>query len=159
MSVSEFLRRSELFYGLTPEQIDQVVALGREISYNAEDVIIREGDPSDDVYIIVDGRVEVDVAQGMIPDVPGPPQLSSLVRLGQGQVFGEMALVDQGARSATVRCVEDGTTLYVIPRQDFWSLCNSDYYIGFIVMRNVAADLSFKLRHRNLQTRLEGGVA
>ena len=158
MSVSEFLKRSELFYGLAPDQIEQVVALGRAASYDAEDVIISEGDPSDDVYIIIDGMVEVDVAQGTIPDVPGPPQLSSLVRLGQGQVFGEMALVDQGARSATVRCVTDGTTLYVIPRQDFWALCNSDHYIGFIVMRNIAADLSFKLRHRNLQTRLEGGA-
>jgi CRP-like cAMP-binding protein len=158
MSVSEFLKRSELFYGLTPDQIEQVVALGRAASYNAGDIIIGEGDPSDDVYIIIDGMVEVDVAQGLIPDVPGPPQLSSLVRLGQGQVFGEMALVDQGARSATVRCVANSATLYVIPRQDFWALCNSDHSIGFIVMRNIAADLSFKLRHRNLQTRLEGGA-
>jgi len=72
-------------------------------------------------------------------------------------VFGEMALVDRGARSATVRCVEDGTVLYVIPRKDFWALCDNDHHIGFIVMRNIAFDLSFKLRHRNLQVGLAGG--
>ena len=161
MSVTELLRRIELFAGLTPEQVGQIAALGREAVYNAGDVIIHEGDPSDDLYIIRNGMVEVAVASGAIPDVPGEPQLSPLVSLGQGQVFGEMALVDQGARSATVRCVEDGTALYVIPRRDFWVLCEGDHHIGFIVMRNVAADLSFKLRHRNLQIRLEGagGVA
>lgn len=156
MSVAELLRRIELFAGLTSEQIERIAALGREVIYNAGDVIIHEGDPSNELYIICSGMVEVGVASGMIPDIPGEPRLSSLVHLGQGQMFGEMALVDQGARSATVRCIEDGTTLYVIPHQDFWALCEGDHHIGFIVMRNIAADLSFKLRHRNLQVRLEG---
>jgi CRP/FNR family cyclic AMP-dependent transcriptional regulator len=159
MSVIKYLQQSELFSGLTPEQVEQIAALGQEIVYHAGDVIIREGDPSDEMYIICGGTVEVDVSRGTIPDVPGPPQVTSLVRLGQGQVFGEMALVDRGARSATVRCVQDDTALYVVPCQAFWALCDSDRDIGYIVMRNIAADLSFKLRHRNLQVRLTGGEA
>ena len=106
MSVTEYLQQSELFSGLTPEQVEQITALGQEFVYNADDVIIREGDPSDEIYIICSGMVEVDVSRGAIPDVPGPPQMTSLVRLGQGQVFGEMALVDRGVRSATVRCAQ-----------------------------------------------------
>ncbi|MFQ6102416.1 MAG: Crp/Fnr family transcriptional regulator [Anaerolineae bacterium] len=157
MSVTGLLQRSELFAELTPEQIERIIALGQEVTYNTGDVIICEGEPSDEVYVICDGMVEVDVSKGAVPDVPGPPQLSSIVRLGQGQVFGEMALVDRGARSATVRCVEDSTTLYVIPREDFWALCDGDHHIGYVVMRNIAADLSFKLRHRNLQMGLAGG--
>jgi len=47
--------------------------------------------------------------------------------------------------------------LYAIPHKDFWDLCTNDCQIGFIVMRNIAVDLSFKLRHRNLQMRLAGG--
>ena len=159
MSIINLLQRSELFAGLKPEQIEQIAALGHEVVYNnAGDVIIGEGDPSDEIYIICSGMVEVEVSKGTIPDVPGPPHLSSLVRLGQGQLFGEMALVDRGARSATVRCVEDGTVLYVIPRQDFWALCDGNHHIGYVVMRNIAFDLSFKLRHRNLQARLAGGT-
>ncbi len=157
MSVIALLQRCELFAGLTPEQVEQIAALGREVVYNAGDVIIHENDPSDDVYVIRSGLVEVLLSRGAIPDVPGPPQLSSIVRLGEGQLFGEVALVDHGARSATVRCVEDGTVLHVIPRQAFWELCDGDHHIGYIVMRNIAADLSFKLRHRNLQVRLTGG--
>jgi CRP/FNR family cyclic AMP-dependent transcriptional regulator len=158
MSVIELLQRSELFSGLKPGQIEQVAALGREVVCNAGDVVIREGEPSDEMYVIRSGMVEVLVSRGMIPDVPGPPRLTPLVRLGQGQFFGEVALVDRGARSATVRCVEDGTVLYLIPREDFWALCDGDHHIGYIVMRNVAADLSFKLRHRNLQAKLTGGA-
>ena len=157
MSVSELLQHSELFLGLVPEQVERVAALGREATYNAGDVIISEGAPTHELYIIEGGMVEVEVTKGAVQDVPGAPQLSSLVRLGQGQVFGEMALVDRGARSATVRCARDGTVLFVIPHQDFWALCEGDHHIGFIVMRNIATDLSFKLRHRNLQERLAGG--
>ena len=157
MSVSELLQHSELFLDLTPEQVEQIAALGREEVYNAGDIIISEGAPSHEIYLICKGMVEVEVAKGAVQDVPGAPQLSSIVRLGQGQVFGEMALVDSGARSATVRCAADDTMLYIIPHQDFWALCESDHHIGFIVMRNIAADLSFKLRHRNLQERLAGG--
>jgi len=156
MSVTELLQRTELFSGLTPEQIEQIAALGQEIVHNTGDVIIREGDPSTDIYIIGEGMVEVEVSRDTIHDVPGPPQLSSLVRLGQGQMFGEMALMDRGARSATIRCAQDKTMLYVITHQAFWELCDSDHDIGYVVMRNIAFDLSFKLRHRNLQVRLAG---
>jgi CRP-like cAMP-binding protein len=157
MSVSELLQHSELFLGLAPEQVERVAALGREATYNTGDIIISEGAPTHELYIIQGGMVEVEVVKGAVQDVPGAPQLSSLVRLGQGQVFGEMALVDRGARSATVRCARDGTVLFVIPHEDFWALCEGDHHIGFIVMRNIATDLSFKLRHRNLQERLAGG--
>ena len=61
-----------------------------------------------------------------------------------------MSLIDMGPRSATVRCTSDGSQLYVIRRDDFVALCEEDSDIGYKVMRNLAAELSFKLRHRNL---------
>jgi CRP/FNR family cyclic AMP-dependent transcriptional regulator len=157
MSVSDLLRRSELFYALTPEQIEQIITLGQEKVYNTRDIIIEEGDPSDEIYVVCKGMVEVEVYQGVVPDVPGRLQVNPIVRLGRGQVFGEMGLIDQGARSATVRCADDGTTLFVIPRQALVDLCDGNHDIGYLVMRNIAADLSFKLRHRNLQIGLAGG--
>ena len=157
MAITELLRLSELFAELAPEQVEKVAALGREEVYTAGDIIIHEGAPPDAIYVICNGMVEVEVSKVAIPDVPGSPRLNSIVRLGQGQMFGEMGLVDRGARSATVRCVEDGTTLHAIAHEAFRDLCDSDHYIGYIVMRNIASDLSFKLRHRNLQMELGGG--
>ncbi len=158
MSVTELLRLSELFHELTSEQIEQVTVLGQEKAYSRGDIVILEGDPSDDIYVVCSGLVEVEVSQEVVPDVAGRLQVNPIVRLGRGQVFGEMALLDRGARSATVRCAVDGTTLYIIPRQALLDLCNTNHHIGFAVMRNIAADLSFKLRHRNLQVGLSGGV-
>ena len=152
----EFLERSELFAGLTPAQIEQVAALGEEGVYQDGETVVREGDASAEIYVVREGMVEVLVSEGTIPDVPGPPQMRSLVHLGPGQTFGEMALVDRGVRSATVRCVRDGTRLYILPREGLLGLCDNDPRIGYLLMRNIASDLSFKLRHRNLRVRLEG---
>jgi len=157
MAIVDLLRRSELLIGLTPKQIEKIATLGREITYNKGDVIIHEGDPTNEMYFVRQGMVEVLVSGGMIPDISGAPQLTPLVRLGRGQFFGEMALVDRGARSATVRCIEDDSVLYAIPRQHILDLCDTDYHIGYVLMRNIASDLSFKLRHRNLRTALERG--
>lgn len=146
----ELLRRSDLFADLAEEKIRQVIAIGQSRTFVADEDIISEGDPSSELYVIQSGMVEILVPVAIVTDVPGVLELTPVVQLGKGQVFGEIALVDLGARSATVRSVEDGTTLFVIPRDAFWMLCEADHHIGYVVMRNIARDLSFKLRHRNL---------
>jgi CRP/FNR family cyclic AMP-dependent transcriptional regulator len=147
----QLLKRSDLFCGLAEEDIRELVAIGRWATYNADEVIIREGDPSDELYIIQKGMVEVVVPHGTVPDIPGPPEATPVVRLGEGQMFGEMGLVDRGARSATIRALVDGTTVFILPRDAFCALCDQNHSIGYTVMRNIARDLSVKLRHRNLR--------
>ena len=61
-----------------------------------------------------------------------------------------MTLVDRGARSASVRALDDGTVLQVIPHKGFLELCEEDNHIGFIVMRNLAAEMSLRLRLYNI---------
>jgi CRP/FNR family cyclic AMP-dependent transcriptional regulator len=149
--IVELFRRTELFAGLPEDKIRQIVATGRLQTFDAGATIIAEGEPSDELYVVQKGMVEVLLPGGASPDIPWSLELAPVVQLGRGQVFGEMALVDQGARSATVRSVEDGTALFVVPRDAFWELCEADHHIGYIVMRNLARDLSFKLRLRNLR--------
>ncbi|MGD1995563.1 MAG: cyclic nucleotide-binding domain-containing protein [Anaerolineae bacterium] len=149
--VSDLLRQSELFANLSEEDIQQIRSIGHIETFDGGETVITEGEPSDELYLIRAGMVEVAVPGGGVPDISGPPELTPVVQLGRGQVFGEMALVDQGVRSATIRSVEDGTSLFVIPREEFWALCEADHRIGYIVMHNIARDLSFKLRHRNLR--------
>jgi CRP-like cAMP-binding protein len=64
-----------------------------------------------------------------------------------------MSLVDRGPRSATVRALTDGAMLQALKRDAFLQLCQSNTHLGYLVMRNMAADLSFKLRHRMLTGR------
>jgi CRP-like cAMP-binding protein len=151
MVTVDSLRRVEILAGLTSEQLAKVAAICHVRTYSTQDVIVHQGDPSADVYVIHSGSVEIVLTGNQVTAetlaAPGP---QAIVSLGQGQVFGEMALIDSGPRSATVRCTADATQLYVIARDDFIRLCEQDTDIGYKVMRNLAADLSFKLRHRNL---------
>ncbi len=151
MITLDSLKYVEILSGLNQEQLAQVAQICHEKVYQAGDVIVREHEPSDEIYIIHRGTAQVSLGQaGVTAETLAAPGPSSIINLGQGQIFGEMSLIDMGPRSATVQCTSDGTVLYVIKRGDFVNLCENDTAIGYVVMRNLAADLSFKLRHRNL---------
>jgi len=147
MVSTDLLKRVSIFSGLSDDQLLRIAHLCREVTHSKGDVIVREKEPSTDLYIIREGTVEVALGT---PSAPGP---TPIVHLGKGQIFGEVALVDRGLRSATVNALADGTVLYAIGRDDFIRLCDEDAHIGYIVMGNIAADLSFKLRHYNLAWR------
>jgi CRP/FNR family transcriptional regulator, cyclic AMP receptor protein len=151
MTDAMFLKKFDVFNGLTAQQLQALAIICREVTMNQDDTILGEDRLSYEVYMIVQGEVEVLLGvhdgESHLSNHPGP---LSLGRLGAGQMFGEMALVDQGPRSATVRCVADSTRLLAMQRSDFMRLCEEDHLLGYVVMRNIAADLAFKLRTRNL---------
>jgi CRP-like cAMP-binding protein len=142
------LRNVEIFDGLESDELKQVASISHSAEHLFGDLLTEQGKPGEELYIITSGMVEVLYSDTMQDTSP-----QSVVSLGEGQVFGEMALVDYGPRSATVRVISDKATFQVIKRDDFLVLFERDNHIGYIVMRNIAADLSFKLRHRNLQGR------
>ncbi|OGO13055.1 MAG: hypothetical protein A2Y93_01870 [Chloroflexi bacterium RBG_13_68_17] len=148
MDLIAVLKTVELFDGLEPLELEAVAALCHERTYQAGQVITTQGEIGDDLFVVCDGFVEV-----LLSRLPNDQAPRTMVHLGRGQIFGEMALVDHGPRSATVRALVNGTAVQIIYRQDFAALCDSNYRLGFVVMRNMAADLSFKLRHRNLANR------
>jgi CRP/FNR family cyclic AMP-dependent transcriptional regulator len=142
------LKTVELFEGVSPEELEAISKICSERTYQAGDIITEQGRTGDELFIIFDGFVEV-LRSGVTPETP--PR--TVVNLGRGQIFGEMALVDRGPRSASIRAVSDKTVVQVIHRDDFERLCEDNHHLGYIVMRNIAADLSFKLRHRHLASR------
>jgi CRP/FNR family cyclic AMP-dependent transcriptional regulator len=150
MSIVPLLKKADILNGLSESQLEKIAELCREQTCNTDDIIFQENDKSSELYLIQDGLVEITLS------VPEPGAERSIITLGQGQILGEMALLDEGPRSASARCIADGTRLWVANRADFISLCEKDTSIGFTVMRNIAADLSFKLRLINL-TRKEPG--
>ena len=145
MDTVELLKGVDIFEGLTEQELRRVAAICREARYAKGQVVTSQGEEGDEMFVVRDGLVEVTVGEAG----EGP---RTVVNLGTGQVVGEMALVDRGPRSATVGCVTD-VTLNVIERDAFEKLCQSSAQIGMVVYRNLAADLSFKLRHRHLSRR------
>ncbi len=146
--IKDFLARVDMFNGLSDEELSEVAALCTEAAYKAGQNILTVKGVSDKVYLIRKGTVQI-IANLESGEAEAEPEEAVLVTLGEGQSFGEMGLVDRGARSATVRATSDAD-VYVINCDKLLALCNQDTRLGFVVMRNIAADLSFKLRYRNL---------
>ncbi|MCA9934918.1 MAG: cyclic nucleotide-binding domain-containing protein [Ardenticatenaceae bacterium] len=143
MPVSTTLfKRVQLFNGLTEAELADVAAICREVIVAPGEQIIAQNTTGSEMYVVAEGAADV--------YIQGLEDSRSLVVLGKGQVIGEMALIDQGYRSASVRATKEGATLYLIESGDFYRLCQENYHIGYVAMRNMSIDLSFKLRHRNL---------
>jgi CRP/FNR family transcriptional regulator, cyclic AMP receptor protein len=141
MDLIETLRQVELFHGMTSGQLAKVAEIAEINTYQAGDFVFTQGQTGDSLYVIQQGQVEVRVQKN------GEP--STTVYLGAGQTVGEMALIDQATRSASIVAVDADTRLYRIGTADFTRLCAEETGIGYIFMRNIAQDLSFKLRHRD----------
>lgn len=145
MDIVSILKQVDLFRGLTSEQLAQIEAISQQMTVDESEFICRQGDVADQIYIVSHGQVEVRVRHTDGSDEP-------VVFLGRGQVVGEMTLVDAGRRSASVIAAEEQTQVVSIPNSALAALCESNTAIGYLIMRNIAQDLSFKLRHRDMDT-------
>jgi CRP/FNR family cyclic AMP-dependent transcriptional regulator len=137
--IIQTLQHNELFRGMTEAELSKIASLAQPITYNAGDVIFQQGDAGETLYLIYNGQVEVQVQTDKTT--------TSAVYLGMGQTVGEMALVDQATRSASIIAVDQPTELFRINSQALIDLCQTEARIGYSLMRNIAQDLSFKLRH------------
>ncbi len=97
---SEALRHVWLFEGLDDDQLDALSAFTFNKSFGSGELIVEEGHTGNGLYVVVSGEVEV--IKGLETDRP-----QVLNRLGAGDVFGEMALLGEWPRTATVRAVDD----------------------------------------------------
>ncbi len=144
------LRQADIFYDVPQELLEKLCTVCRQETYNKGDVIVKENEPSDELYVIIEGNVEIVVDPRLLnPDAESStPEV--IATLWPGQTFGEIGLVDRGRRSASVVAAADGTTLQVVSREDLLKLCDENHTFGYYLMRNIAAGLAFKIRNADL---------
>lgn len=156
MQFANFLKQADIFYELTPTQLELVASICEERRLNTSDIVFEENTPSDELYIIAQGEIEIQVDPSLVADdMARPVSAVTIATLRRGQSFGEISLVDQGLRSATARCAQHGTQLLVIPRDKLMSLCDTYPQLGYRLMRNLAADLALKIRNTDMRIREE----
>ena len=140
-STLEILAQIGLFNGVPPSHLKRVVAIGVEETYATGAKVFEEGEVGDKLYIILEGAIRISRF------VPGMGEEALAVHR-PGAAFGEMALIDDEARSATAVCHER-CRLFVINRKDLEDLLFVDRDLAYELLWNFVRTLSRRLRATN----------
>jgi CRP-like cAMP-binding protein/Fe-S-cluster-containing hydrogenase component 2 len=116
-AVRTYLRKVPLFGNLSDTMLEELEGKVKLKSFNQADVIFREGDPGDSLYIIRNGFVKITKQSGDKDQI--------IAYLAQGSYFGEMALLEDEKRSATVSAFTKVETIQVV-KDDFNTLLLTD---------------------------------
>ncbi len=137
----DVLRRSPLFEMLSEAELSVLTELSRVHRFSAGEVVFREGDAGDALFVLARGEVDV------VADAGGGEEMP-IASLAPPAAFGEMSLIDREVRSATVRARTYCETLQ-LGAEDFTVFRNRsrDGFTLFLV--NVARVLSSRLRESN----------
>lgn len=146
------IARSVLFQNVPDEQLIELARYAKSKQIPARQEIFRRGEKGSQMYIIVSGRVsfhtDSETGQELI-----------FRFLGAGDIFGEIALLDGGERTATARTVED-TLVLIIERRDFLPFLEKHPKVAITLLASVAAsfrtmgELFEDTYFRNLPSRL-----
>ena len=130
-------RRVALFASLDPAQLTTLSRAASVRHFAAGETILREAEPGDQFFVIARGEVKVFV------DSPDGREVV-LTHLQAGEFFGEMALLEGEARSASVTALAE-SELVVLSRDDFFAALAAD----FALTRRILQALSARLRRSN----------
>lgn len=135
------LRRISLFQNLNDSELERIAPLLKLEEYPRGTVILREGESGTRLYLILKGKVRVS------QQIPGLGE-EALAILGEGEVVGEMALLDDAPRAADVIAHED-VQLLSLERSDFENLLFLDKELAYTVLWEIVHTLARRLREAN----------
>lgn len=126
----ELLRKIPLFAGLGRKELERLGQLADEVDVPAGRVLMRQGDHGDQMFVIVDGSVRVERDGELVAE------------RGSGDILGEIALIDEGPRTATVT-VTAPSRMLVVGHRDFHALMDEFPTIRVQVLETLARRVRF----------------
>ena len=127
-----FMKGVDLFKDISGQEVSNIAQIAKEREFSANERIMNHGDNGDSMFIIISGSVKVHIDN------------KELTTLSKGDCIGEMALLDQEPRSASVTTKEE-TTLLEIYGEDFYDLMAS----RMDIMQGIVKVLSRRIRKNN----------
>ncbi len=128
--------------GLKPEHIEKLASMAFETTFAEDQIIFREGDPSSFFYLILHGRVALEMV--------APGRVVSIQTVGDGDELGWSSLLSDVQKQFRARALEpvqavafDGTRLV--------AACEKDHEFGYILIRKVLTTVADRLRSTRMQ--------
>ena len=137
------LRTFPLLSTLSDEDLARLAGVMKEKTFPAGSEILREGETGDEMYLLLDGSVDV-LKKTLYGDIYVTASLEGSYHCS----FGEMALIDRGKRSATLQAKTDCRTL-CLAYEDFHCICKDDPRVGLELLMSITSTLVRNLRTEN----------
>lgn len=134
MAHEELLARTDFFADAPSALLRELAAAGGELPLIRGDVLFREGDVADNLYLVVSGRVSI------VIENPLDHRETVIALMDGGDLFGEMALIDGGTRSAMAKVLEPSVVL-AIPYEPVQAAFRSDPNLLWSVTKMLAKRL------------------
>jgi pimeloyl-ACP methyl ester carboxylesterase/CRP-like cAMP-binding protein len=142
--VAQFLAHSDVGSNLNLAQRTRLAAQCRQRVYPPQSSIVSADEAGSELYIVQSGTVEV----WSDPENPGrrPGNLRRVATLRPGQITGELAMLDEGLRSADLIAGPEGATVLALARERLLALCEDDAMLGTRLLWNIAVAMSQRVR-------------
>jgi CRP-like cAMP-binding protein len=133
-----FLVATPFFGGLSDASLDFLISMLVERRFDLGASIVSEGEPGRSMYIVHSGEL-------VVSKIAESGRVIRMTRLGPGDFFGEMTLIEPQNRSATV-VAETSTVLYELTAQNLYAYYKADIHAYVMVMQNINRELCRRLR-------------
>lgn len=129
----EFLSKVKTFSSLAPDDLGELAALWRPVAREDGQIVFRQGDPPHAMYLVREGRVEISLWTEDNEELV-------LSILGDGDFFGELALLDGSPRTATAKAVGHAELLEMA-KDDFFAFLHRKPEVSISMMSEIARRL------------------
>jgi CRP/FNR family cyclic AMP-dependent transcriptional regulator len=144
MELFNILKSNILFKGLNDEEVNLIASTCYEKKYEGGTIIFKEQSKGTGMFILLKGQVDIQMSMGIDEE----PVTVHVIR--EGEVFGELSLVDAAPRSATARAAGE-VIAFILEAEKFENLSRENSRIGYTVMRNIALIVTARLRETNIK--------
>jgi len=139
MTSSDLLKAVQIFSRMPDTAISELAQRGQTIDIEPHANIVIEGELSGGLFIVLEGTV------GIFKHNPANGKTYDLGTLNTGHCFGEMSLVDDNPRSATVKAMTE-CKLFHLSKDDFWALLQNKHELTSCFYENCTRELIGRLR-------------
>ncbi|HPP88675.1 MAG TPA: cyclic nucleotide-binding domain-containing protein [bacterium] len=142
----DIFKKNQIFENLTDNELKLIENICKIQNIPENENIFEEGAPSDDIFILLKGKVAIEIQLQVKTDK------AQVHTVEEGQVFGEFGLIDREARSASADTLKDSTVIR-IPIDDLTKLMDANTAIGYKIMKNFNKILASRIKKTTKELR------